>query len=157
MLRWLDPAGLLEQVQKTRFERGTTADFLRGEAALGLAAADPEEAAAIAETIADPAVSGGYAGQPGRRDAGRRPRPQARLARPRRAPGARPPGSRRTSSSRWVRWPSAGSSWARPEKARALFAEGRKLVETLPPQKRTDAGSFLAHLARVEPDACRWR
>ena len=40
-----------------------------------------------------------------------------------------------------------------PNKARALFAEGRKLVETLPPQKRTDAGSFQAHLARVEPDA----
>ena len=45
------------------------------------------------------------------------------------------------------RWLELGET----EKARALFAEGRKLVETLPPQKRTDAGSFLAHLARVEP------
>ncbi len=40
------------------------------------------------------------------------------------------------------RWLELGES----DKARALFAEGRKLVETLPPQKRTDAGSFQAHL-----------
>jgi hypothetical protein len=37
------------------------------------------------------------------------------------------------------------------DKAMALFAEGRRLVEALPPLKRTDAGSFLARLARVEP------
>ena len=37
------------------------------------------------------------------------------------------------------------------DKALALFAEGRSLVEALPPAKRTDAGSFLAHLARVDP------
>ena len=56
ILRWLDPAALLEQVQKTRFEREATADYLRGQAALGLAADDPDEAAAIAETIADPPI-----------------------------------------------------------------------------------------------------
>ncbi len=52
--RWLNPAGLLEQVQTTRFDLGSSADFLRGRAALALAAQDPEEAEAIAETIADP-------------------------------------------------------------------------------------------------------
>ena len=59
VLRWLDPAGLLEQVQKTRFENGTRADYLRGQAALGMATADPDEAAAIAESIADPAERAG--------------------------------------------------------------------------------------------------
>ncbi len=38
-------------------------------------------------------------------------------------------------------------------KAEALLAAGRKLAETLPPLKRRDAGSFSAHLARVEPGA----
>lgn len=39
------------------------------------------------------------------------------------------------------------------DKSRGLFAEGRKLVEAMPPQKRTDAGSFQTHLARVDPAA----
>ena len=32
-----------------------------------------------------------------------------------------------------------------------LFAEGRKLIESVPPLKRTDAGGFLTHLAWVDP------
>jgi hypothetical protein len=45
------------------------------------------------------------------------------------------------------RWLELGES----TKAKELFAEGRKLAEALPPLKRSDAGSFLAHMARVEP------
>ncbi len=52
-------APLLEYVQKLHFDRGNTADFLRGEAALAFVADDPEEAATIAETIADPAYRAG--------------------------------------------------------------------------------------------------
>ncbi len=40
-----------------------------------------------------------------------------------------------------------------PARARAIFEEGRKLGEALPPLKRGDAGSFAAHLARTEPAA----
>ncbi len=75
--RWLNPAGLLEKVQQTRFDRGSSVDFLRGEAALAMAADDPEEAAAIAETITDPAKRTGTLidlvdALPARRDALRR-------------------------------------------------------------------------------------
>ena len=45
----------------------------------------------------------------------------------------------------------------RDRKARALFAEGRKLVEAEPPQSRTNAGSFLAHLVAGRAGGCRWR
>ena len=37
------------------------------------------------------------------------------------------------------------------DKALPLFAEGRTLVEALPPANGRHAGSFLAHLARVDP------
>src|SRR5262249_11359327 len=36
------------------------------------------------------------------------------------------------------------------EKALALFADGRRLVDALPPAKRTDAGSFLARAGGPE-------
>ena len=39
------------------------------------------------------------------------------------------------------------------DKARALFADGLKLVETLPKLKRTDAGGLLTHLAWLDPEA----
>ena len=150
MLRWLDPAGLLEQVQKARFERATTADFLRGEAALGLAADDPEEAAAVAETIADPADRAGtlvdLADATPTADRARKLALLDRAALQARAGGL--------SSNKLFQMGEVAERWlelGEAEKARALFAEGRKLVETLPPQKRTDAGSFLAHLSRVEP------
>lgn len=55
VLRWLDPPALLEYVQKTHFDRIATADHLKSQAALGFVADDPDEAAAIAETIVEPA------------------------------------------------------------------------------------------------------
>ena len=150
VLRWLDPATLFEQVQTTRFERGTTADSLRGEAALGMAAADPEEAAAIAETIADPASRAGtlvdLADATPAADRARKLGLLDRAALQARAAGL--------SSDKLFQMGEVAERWlelGETEKARGLFAEGRKLVESLPPQKRTDAGSFLAHLSRVEP------
>jgi hypothetical protein len=150
-LRWIDPARLLDQVQRTRFERGTTADFLRGEAALGLAATDPEEAATIAETIADPSYRAGtlvdLADLTPASDRARKLTLLDRAALQARAGGL--------SSNKLFQMGEVAERWlelGETEKARALFAEGRKLVETEPPQSRTNAGSFLAHLARVEPD-----
>ncbi len=152
ILRWLDPAGLLEQIQKTRFERGGTADFLRGEAALGMATADPDEAAAIAETIADPVNRAStlvdLADATPASDRARKLALLDRAALQGRAAGL--------SSSKLHQLGEVAERWlelGETEKAGALFTEGRKLVESLPPQKRTDAGSFLAHVARVDPAA----
>jgi hypothetical protein len=152
ILRWLDPPALLEQVQTTHFERGNTSDHLRGEAALALAAKDPDEAAAIAETIADPSNrTGTLVDLADMTPAGDRARKLALLDR-----AALQARSAALSSNKLFQMGEVAERWlelGEQEKARRLFAEGRKLVETLPPQKRTDAGSFQAHLARVEPDA----
>ena len=152
VLRWLDPVGLLEQVQKTRFKSRNPPDNLKRRAALAVAAADPDEAAAIAETILDPS---------NRADAlialvdvvptADRTRKLALLD----AAVFEAKASDLSSNKLYVmgevaeRWLELGEH----KKARALFAEGRTLVEVLPPIKRTDAGSFLARLARVEPAA----
>ncbi len=152
ILRWLDPAALLEQVQKTTFERETTADYLRGQAALAFVADDPEEAAAIAETIANAASRAGtLVNLADLTPADDRARKLALLDRAALQARAAVLSSNKLFQMGEVaeRWLELGES----DKARALFTEGRKLVETLPPQKRTDAGSFPAHLARVEPDA----
>jgi hypothetical protein len=152
VLRWLDPPALLEYVQKLHFDRGTTADFLRGEAALAFVADDPEEAATIAETIADPARRAGtLVDLADLTPAADRARKLALLDRAALQARAAALSSNKLFQMGEVaeRWLELGES----DKARALFAEGRKLVEALPPQKRTDAGSFQAHLARVEPDA----
>ena len=150
--RWLNPAGLLEQVQNTRFDLGSSADFLRGRAALALAAADPEEAAAIAETIADPGRrAGALIDLVDALPAKEKPRKLALLDRA--ALQARSAG---LSSNKLYQMGEAAERWlelGETAKAEALLAAGRKLAETLPPLKRRDAGSFSAHLARVEPGA----
>jgi hypothetical protein len=152
VLRWLDPAELLERAQKTRFKSGTRTDYLKERAALALAAADPDEAAAIVETILDPS---------NRADAlialvdalpkGDRARKLALLE-----SAALQARAGDLSSGKLYVIGAVAERWlelSEHDKAVALFAEGRKLVEALPPLKRTDAGSFLACLARVEPAA----
>ncbi len=115
--RWLNPAGLLEQVQKTRFDLGSSADFLRGRAALALAAQDPEEAAAIAETIADPGRRAGTLvdlvdALPATEKAR-----SSRCSIGQRSRRGRP-SSRRTSFIRWGKLPNDGSSWVKRRKRR---------------------------------------
>jgi hypothetical protein len=150
VLRWLDPTGLFEKVQETKFEWGNTADFLRGEAALGVFAADPEEAAAIAETIADPSRRAGtLVDLADLTPAFDRAHKLALLDR-----AALQARTAAISSNKLFQMGEVAERWlelGETGKARALFDEGRKLVETEPPQSRTNAGSFLAHLARVEP------
>ena len=152
VLRWLDPAGLLERLHKTRFEHGTRADYLRGQAALGMAAADPDEAAAVAESIADPAERAGtLVDLADATPAADRARKLALLDR-----AALQRARRGISSNKLFQMGEVAERWlelGETRKAQSLFADGRKLVETLPPQKRTDAGSFLARMARVEPAA----
>jgi hypothetical protein len=150
--RWLNPAALLEQVQKTRFDLGSSADFLRGEAARALVGEDSEEAAAIAETIADPGRRAGTLidlvdALPDKDTA----RKIALLER-----AALQARSANLSSNKLFQMGEVAERWlelGESARATALFAEGRKLAEALPPLKRSDAGSFAAHLARVEPAA----
>ena len=150
--RWLNPAGLLEQLQKTRFTLGSSADFLRGEAALALLAEDPDEAAAIAETIADPdRRAGTLIDLVDSLPAQEKPRKLTLLERA--ALQTRTPG---LSANKLFQMGEVAERWlelGEKDRALALFAEGRKLAEALPPLKRGDAGSFAYHLARVEPDA----
>ncbi|MGC8641920.1 MAG: carboxypeptidase-like regulatory domain-containing protein [Isosphaeraceae bacterium] len=148
--RWLDPPGLLEEIEKTKFTRPTTADYLKGQAALGLNAADPEEAAAVAETISDPSYKAGTLVDlvdelpPSELTRKRafldRAAAQARLA--------------TLNSNKFFQMGEVAERWLElgdKDKALALFGEGRTLVGALPPATRTEAGSFLAHLSRVDP------
>lgn len=149
-VRWLDPPAILEQVEKTKFQSENTADYLKGEAALGLAASDPDEAAAVAEMIADPGRKAGtLVDLVDALPATERARKLALLDRAATQVRTAKQGSNKLYQMGEVaeRWLELGEK----DKALALFAEGRTLVEALPPLKRTDAGSFLAHLARVDP------
>jgi hypothetical protein len=150
--RWLNPAGLLEQVQSTRFDLSSSADFLRGRAALALAAQDPEEAAAIAETIADPGRRAGtLVDLVDALPAEEKTRKLALLDR-----AALQARAAQLSSNKLYQMGEVAERWlelGETVKAEALLAAGRKLAETLPPPIRSFAGSFSAHLARVEPGA----
>jgi hypothetical protein len=147
--RWLDPVELLEHAEKGRFTRGSTSDFLRGEAALGLVARDPEEAVAVAETIADPANKAGtLVDLVDALSASELPRRLALLERAAAQVRAAKLGSNKFFQTGEVaeRYLELGQE----KQARQLFDEGRALIEALPSEKRTDAGSFLAHLARLD-------
>ncbi len=152
VLRWLDPPALLEHIQKTHFDRVSTADHLRSQAALGFVADDPDEAAAIAETIVEPADrTGTLIDLVDLTPAADRARKLALLDR-----AALQVRGASLSSNKLFQMGEVAERWlelGEMDKSRALFAEGRKLVETMPPQKRTDAGSFQAHLSRVDPAA----
>ncbi len=152
VLRWLDPPALLEYVQKTHFDRIATADHLKSQAALGFVADDPDEAAAIAETIVEPANrTGTLIDLVNLTPAADRARKLALLDR-----AALQVRGAALSSNKLFQMGEVAERWlelGEMDKSRGLFAEGRKLVEAMPPQKRTDAGSFQTHLARVDPAA----
>ena len=152
VLRWLDPPAILEQIEKIKFDRGTTADYLKGEAALGIVGIDPEEALAIAETIVEPSHKAGtLVDLADALPALERSRKLAWLDRA--AAAAR---SAKPSSNKFFQMGEVGEHWLelgeRP-KAMALFAEGRTLVETLPPLKTDRRGGLLTHLAWIDPKA----
>jgi hypothetical protein len=152
VLRWLDPPAILEQVEKIKFERGTTADYLKGEAALGIVGIDVEEAISVAETIADPAYRAGtlvdLADEVLSSD---RARKLALLDRAATQARAATLGSNKLFQMGEVaeHWLELGER----DRARALFADGLKLAEALPKPKRTDAGGLLTHLAWLDPKA----
>jgi hypothetical protein len=148
--RWIEPNELLEHVEKTPYTRTSTTDYLRGEAALGLAVADPEEAIAVAETIVDPSYkAGALVDLVDALPASELPRKLALLERA--AAQAR---AAKLSSNKFFQMGEVAEHWfelGQKQKAEELFGEGRALLDALTPEKRTDAGSFLTHLARVDP------
>jgi hypothetical protein len=149
VVRWIDTPGLLEHIEKTSFARTYASDFLRGEAALGLAAADPDEAVAVAETIIDPASKAGtLVDLVDALPASEHPRKLALLERAAAQARAASLGSKKFFQMGEVaeHWLELGEK----DKALALFDEGRTLIKALTPEKRTDAGSFLSHMARVD-------
>ncbi len=148
--RWLDPPALLEHIEKTRFTRPRTSDLLKGEAALGLVATDPEEALAVTETIADPGLKAGtLVDLVDALPPSELPRKQSLLDQAAMQARAAELGSNKLFQMGEVaeRWLELGEK----DKALALFTEGRNLVQALPPAKRTDTGSFLSHLSRIDP------
>ena len=149
LFRWVDPAGLLKQVEKTKFQTDSLANTLKGYAALGLATADPAEAEAVTETIVD---------------ARRKVRFLVDLAdalptteRPRRLVllerAAAQVRSTRLSSIKLFQMSEVAERWldlGEKDKALGLLADGLKIVETIPQANRTEVGSFLYGLARVD-------
>ncbi|QEH35537.1 Dioxygenase [Aquisphaera giovannonii] len=152
VLRWLDPPAILEQVERIKVARGTTADYLKGEAALGIAPADQDEAASVAETIADRAYRAGtLVDLADAAPSSDRARKLALLDRAAEQARAAEPGS-----NKYFQMGEVAEHWlelGEREKARAMLAEGFALVRELPPLKRTDAGSFLGHMAWLDPKA----
>jgi hypothetical protein len=152
ILRWLDPPAILERVETIKFDRGTTADYLKGEAALGIVGIDVEEAISVAETIADPAYRAGtlvdLADAVPSSDRARKLALLDRAAEQARAATL--------SSNKLFQMGEVAEHWlelGERDRARILFADGLKLVETLPKPKRTDAGGLLTHLAWLDPKA----
>jgi hypothetical protein len=153
LLRWLDPPGLLERAEKTRFTQNPRLDdYLRSRAALAIAPADLDEAASIAEMMSKPADRADLLVdlEKQRTDLDR----ARKLALLDRAAAQVRSENQVGSSKLYVmgqiaeRWLDLGEK----DRAMALFQEGLKLVEALPAAKRTDAGNFIVRMARVEPD-----
>ena len=150
--RWLDPTAFVEQTQKTKFQSEAASAYVMGLAALVLARADLEEASAVIESIHE--LAGRCDAMVGIVDALPADRRADKLALL--ATRGVPARSSEFSSSKLHVMGEVGERWLElnePAKAKAIFAEGRKLVEAMPVEKRTSAGSFLARLARVEPNA----
>ncbi len=149
-LRWIDPTAFVELAQKTKFRKEAAAANVLGQAALTLAATDLEEASAIAESIPNladrcDAMVGIVDFLPAAKRADKLGLLDRAAFLARSSPYSR---------EKLYVMGEVGERWVElheTAKARAIFAEGRKLVEALPMAKRTDAGSFLARLARVEP------
>ena len=113
-----------------------------------LALADPEDAAAVAETITDPDVRAlALLKVIDALPDSQRDRKLALIDRA--ALAAKAGTDPRTGSFRWATWPSNGICSAR-SKARALFAQGRHLASQLPEKDDYRRGLFAARLARVD-------
>jgi hypothetical protein len=148
----VDPAGTLEKLESARFA-STVWDFrLRTTIALAMAEGDPEEAAGVAESIADPGPrAAALIKLVDALPAAQRDRRLALLDRA--APHARaePDAAKRLELLGDVaeRWYNLGEV----EKARALFAEGVKIAAQMPDKKKSERAYFAVQLAVVDPEA----
>jgi hypothetical protein len=147
-----DPAGALERLEATRFVSGIWEARARRAIAEAMAVDDPEEAAGVAESIADPGPrASALIDVVDALPVGHRDRRLALLDRA--APHVRavPDAAERLRlmgdlAERWYNLDEV-------EKARALFAEGRRLADQMPDKKKHERVDFAAQLATVDPEA----
>lgn len=151
-LAHIDPAGALEKLEATNFVGKVWEFRARTAIAVAMADGDPEEAAGVAESIADPgprarALIDLFDALP----ASARDRRLALLDRAlpqvRAEPGA--PERLELMGEVAARWHELGEV----EKARALFAEGRRLADQMPEKKTRERAYFAVQLAMVDPEA----
>ena len=144
-----DPAGVLEKLQSLKFNNDVARLRLLREAVLVLAERDQEEAASVAESIADPATrSWAFVHLADRIPASQRDRKLALLDRAlEQARIATGPNDRLTGMGDVaLRWLELGQT----DKAKALFAEGKKIANQLTEKTDLKRGMFAAVLARVD-------
>jgi hypothetical protein len=144
-----DPAGALEKLESAKFSRKSWEPQLRGAVAAALAAGDPEEAATVAESIADPGRrAGALIGVVDALPASQRPRQLALLDRAALHARATPEPDQR------IRWIGHVAERLRElgevAKARTLFAEGLQVAKGMTDKADFRRGYFAAQLALVD-------
>ncbi len=144
-----DPAGVLEKLESARFQQDGWKYLLQKEVAVAIAERDPEEAATVADSIADPADrAAALIGLIDALPAAQRERKLALLDRA--ALHARAASST-DERLRWMgavaeRWYELGAV----EKAKALFAEGLRAASQFTDKTSLRRGIFAAQLALVD-------
>jgi hypothetical protein len=157
ILSAIDPAEVLELLEKGAIQNAGWANSLRLTVAAKLFAANPVESESIVEAISTPVDRGlGYVRLAAALPASGRDRKRRFMdlaSRQLRAPevgggNAAPPGPIFVLGELAGSWLDLGEV----EKARALLSEGFKIVEALPPPRRYLAENFLATAARIDLD-----
>lgn len=144
-----DPAGVLEKLESAKFGQGVFRARLQQEVVVALADRDPEEAAAVAESIADPADrAGALIGLIDALPAAPRERKLTLLDRA--ALHARAA----SSTDERLRWMGAmAERWyelGEVDKAKAFFAEGLRAANQFTDKTSFRRGIFAAQLAKVD-------
>ncbi|MGP0065699.1 MAG: carboxypeptidase regulatory-like domain-containing protein [Isosphaeraceae bacterium] len=151
-LAMVDPASVLDKLESARFASKVWEGRLQTTIAESIAETDPEEAASVAESIADPAVrAGALIGVIDALPSTQRPRKLALLDRAALHARAVPDAAQR------LRWVGEAAEHLRElgevEKARSLFAEGVVLANQMTGNKEYNRAYFAAMLAPTDPTA----
>ena len=144
-----DPGGVLEKLSSLKFNDERARFLLLSDAVLVLAERDHEEAASLAESIADPATrSGAFIHLADRLPASQRDRKlrcsTGHCSKPESRPG------KAIAWLRWATWPCAGLSSGRPTRRKRCSPKCSKSRIKSPIRPISTRGMFAASLARVD-------
>jgi hypothetical protein len=147
-----DPSEALERAEQTKFGRPNLLDAVRGRVALQLVKTDPDEAAAVVETISEPGDRAGYLVDLS--DAlpeSERPRRIGLLDRA----ALQAKAATKLDDRLWQTGEVAERLFELGEtaKARSLFEDGKALAEAMADKTSLIRGLFGARLARIDPAA----